>query len=170
MSRWEAGLQYLANLLVGGTGIVYAVMRYAMEPADAWTVVNHPWQPHVQHLHVLTAPLLVFACGLIWRRHVVGNLRRGTGPGRLTGPGLLLALVPMILSGYLIQTTVTAAWSRLWIVVHLASSALWVAAFAGHLLGALRTRARSWPGSIPEPRSTTPPSRSLPQGPSSAAE
>jgi hypothetical protein len=31
-------------------------MRCLAEPADEWAVVNHPWQPHLQHLHVLAAP------------------------------------------------------------------------------------------------------------------
>jgi hypothetical protein len=134
MNRWEARLQHAANLLVGGTGIVYAVMRYMMDPADEWAVVNHPWQPHIQHLHVLTAPLLVFACGLIWNHHVTGNLTRGERRGRRTGPGLLLALVPMVVSGYLIQTTVTETWRQVWIVAHLIASTAWMLAFAAHLV------------------------------------
>lgn len=134
MTRREARILHLSNVLVGGTGIVYAIMRYLMSPVDEWAVVNHPWQPHVQHLHVLTAPLLVFACGLIWHRHVTGNLGRGEQRGRRTGPGLLVALVPMIVSGYLIQTTVTESWRQIWIVTHLASSGAWLLAFGGHLV------------------------------------
>ena len=140
MNRWEARIQVASNLLVGGTGIVYAIMRYLMQSADEWSVVNHPWQPHVQHLHVLTAPLLVFACGLIWHRHVAANLNRTEPGGRRSGPGMLLTLVPMVLSGYLIQTTVTESWRQAWIVVHLISSATWVLAFAGHLVGAYLRR------------------------------
>ena len=136
MSRWEGRFLNVANLLVGGTGLVYAMMRYFMKPADEWAVINHPWQPHMQHLHVLAAPLLVFACGLIWRRHVVGNLRRDDRRGASSGPGLLLTLVPMTLSGYLIQTTVGETWRQIWIVTHLVSSGAWILAFAGHLLGA----------------------------------
>ena len=71
MSRAEWTLVHMANSLVIVTGVVYAVMRYLVTPSDEWAVVNHPWQPHVQHLHLLAAPLLVFAVGVIWRRHVV---------------------------------------------------------------------------------------------------
>jgi hypothetical protein len=154
MTAWEARLQHAANLLVGGTGIVYGYMRYFMTPADEWAVVNHPWQPHLQHLHVLAAPLLVFACGLIWRRHVRSNLRNGSadrrdgsdsrdngadgrrnGTGsRRSGPGLLLALPPMIVSGYLIQTTVTESWRLAWITIHVATSSVWVLAYGAHLV------------------------------------
>jgi undecaprenyl pyrophosphate phosphatase UppP len=142
MNHWEVRIQHVANLLVAGTGIVYAIMRYFLSPADEWAVVNHPWQPHVQHLHVLTAPLLVFACGLIWHRHVAGNLRRNEQRGRRSGPGMLLALVPMVLSGYLIQTTVTEWWRQVWIAMHLISSAVWILAFAGHSANTIHARLR----------------------------
>ncbi len=58
-------------------------MKFLMESADEWAVVNHPWQPHVQHLHVLAAPLLVFACGLLWKNHVLEKMRGdgSQGPG-----------------------------------------------------------------------------------------
>jgi len=142
MTRWESRFQNLANLLVGGTGLIYAFMRYFMKPASEWAVVNHPWQPLLQHLHVLSAPLLVFACGLIWSRHVVGNLRREERGGATSGPGLLLTFAPMALSGYLIQTTTGESWRQVWIVTHLVSSGAWILAFAGHLAGAYRQRPR----------------------------
>jgi hypothetical protein len=142
MSRGESRFLNTANLLVGGTGLVYAIMRYGMEPADEWAVVHHPWQPQVQHLHVLAAPLLVFACGLIWKRHVLANLRREGRAGAGSGPGLLLTFLPMVLSGYLIQTTPGEDWRQVWIVTHLVASGAWIVAFAGHLAGALRSRRR----------------------------
>ena len=132
MTRQERGLQYLANLLVGGTGLLYAAMRYFMEPVDEWAVVNHPWQPAVQHLHLLTAPLLVFACGLIWRRHVVDHWRRAARLRR-SGPGMALLFLPMIASGYLLQVTVAPGWRQAWVVLHVATSAVWVLAFLVHL-------------------------------------
>ena len=125
MKRGEMRFVLLANLFVGGTGVVYAVMKYIMKPTDEWSIVNHPWQPHVQHLHVLAAPLLVFAAGLIWSRHVSAKYRNG-GQGRFTGIGLVVALVPMAASGYLIQVAVHPGWRTVWIVVHVASSLVWV--------------------------------------------
>ena len=132
MTRGERWTMQIATLLVAGTGSVYAVMRYLMRPVDEWAVVNHPWQPLVQHLHVLTAPLLVFACGLIWHRHVVGRWRGGQPQGRRSGPGLLATLVPMVASGYLLQTTITASWRQVWVVVHVATSLAWIAFFVAH--------------------------------------
>ena len=63
MTRTEAWFSHVAAALVGGTGLVYGWMRYFAESDDPFAIANHPWQPHFQHLHVLTAPLLVFACG-----------------------------------------------------------------------------------------------------------
>ena len=73
---------------------------------------------------------------------MAGNLRRGEGNGRRSGPGLLLTLVPMVVSGYLIQTTVTESWRQAWIVLHLVSSAAWILGFAGHLRRLLFARLR----------------------------
>lgn len=133
MSRAEWTLVHVANGLVIVTGVVYAVMRYLVTPSEEWAVVNHPWQPHVQHLHLLAAPLLVFAVGVIWRRHVVKRFANGR-EGRVSGLGLLVGFIPMVVSGYLIQVAVEPGWRTAWIGVHLATSTLWVAAFLIHQL------------------------------------
>ncbi|HEY0513148.1 MAG TPA: hypothetical protein VGH73_14660 [Thermoanaerobaculia bacterium] len=132
MSRFEAWMLHVANLLVGGTGLVYAWMRYAVEPADPYAVVNHPLQPLVQHLHILVAPLLIFAAGLIWRRHVWPRWRLGTAERRRSGVSLVYLLVPMIVSGSLIQTAVDDRWRKAWVGVHLATSGLWLLGYLTH--------------------------------------
>ena len=136
MSRGQAIFLHLANLAVCGTGLVYAWMRYLVAPADEWAVVNHPWQPLVQHLHVLSAPLLVFAIGLIWSVHALAKLRNGRR-SRTSGLGLMALFLPMAASGYLLQVAVDPGWRRTWIWVHVASSLLWVAAFAVHKMRGL---------------------------------
>ena len=133
MTAAEKVLLHLANALVAGTGAVYAVMAYLLPPAEEWAVVNHPWQPHVQHLHVLAAPALVFAVGVLWGRHVLPHLRNG-GTGRRSGVGLLVGFAPMVVSGALIQTAVDPGWRGIWVAVHLAASGLWLAALAMHVL------------------------------------
>ncbi|MFP3941434.1 MAG: hypothetical protein ACLF0P_14135 [Thermoanaerobaculia bacterium] len=143
MKRWEAWSVHASTLLVGGTGLVYAVMRYFLRPSDPYAVVNHPLQPTFQHLHVLTAPLLVFAAGLIWREHVWKHFRNGVRSGRPSGLWLLATIAPMVVSGYLIQTTVTDGWRTAWIAVHLATSALWLSAYSGHALAVARKRVRT---------------------------
>jgi len=125
LSRFEALFLNLSILLVGGTGLVYAWMIYLVHPSDPDALVNHPWQPHVQHLHILVAPRLVFAAGLIWRRHVWGGWK-GNRKRQRSGLSLALTLVPMVVSGYLFQTAVEAIWRHVWVVVHLAASGLWL--------------------------------------------
>jgi len=148
VNRSEWLILHIANLLVCVTGVVYAVMRYVMQPVDEWSVVNHPWQPHVQHVHVLVAPLLVFAVGLIWSRHVTQKIRNG-GNGRMTGVGLLVAFLPMAASGYLVQIVVNPVWHGIWIGIHVAASVLWVTAMTLH-------QARTWLHRRSEGRSTDP--------------
>jgi hypothetical protein len=139
LSRVQKLFLHLSNLAVCGTGLVYAWMRYLVEPGDEWAVVNHPWQPHFQHLHVLTAPLLVFALGLIWSTHVLGKLANGS-ENRVAGAGLTALFLPMVASGYLLQVAVDPGWRRTWVWVHIASSLLWVAAFAVHQIRAVMTK------------------------------
>ncbi|MBW8876000.1 MAG: hypothetical protein JF614_13620 [Acidobacteria bacterium] len=132
MSRLEAWLLHTATLLVGGTGLIYAWMRYLLHPADPYAVVNHSLQPTVQHLHILVAPLLVFAGGMVWHRHAWTHWRRGVERRRQSGGSLILTLVPMVVSGYLIQTAVDGGWRRTWVIVHLAASGLWLAGYLAH--------------------------------------
>ena len=49
-------------------------MRYFARSEDPFAIANHPWQPTLQHAHVLVAPLLVFSPRLMSIR--VNDLRR----------------------------------------------------------------------------------------------
>lgn len=134
MTRLEAWLLHLANLLVGGTGLIYAWMRYFATADDPFAMVNHPWQPATQHLHVLAAPLLVFAIGLIWKAHAWAGFRLRVAARWASGLALLATAGPMVASGYLLQTTTAPAWRQAWLAIHLAASALWLAGYLAHQL------------------------------------
>lgn len=135
MTRNEARFLHASTLLVGVTGAVYGWMRYFVEPdPESFSVVGHPWEPELQSAHVLLAPLLLFACGIVWRAHVWARMRSGFRPRRPTGLALAIALGPMVLSGYAIQVSVSDAWRTTWIVVHVATSVLWVLAYGLHQL------------------------------------
>jgi hypothetical protein len=150
VSRFERRLLHLATLLVGGTGLIYVWMLYFVRPADPYAVVNHPWQPQVQHLHVLAAPLLVFGAGVIWRRHVWAQWQRRVPQGLKSGVALGLTLLPMIASGYLIQTATDDTWRKIWVGVHLTTSGLWLAGYVVHQAGRIRAR-RGLTASAPAP-------------------
>ncbi|MCZ6597812.1 MAG: hypothetical protein O7B99_09260 [Planctomycetota bacterium] len=137
MTRGEAWFAHASAALVGGTGLVYGWMRYfAQAPEDGFFAVgvNHVWQPGVQHLHILFAPLLVFGCALIWRDHVWRRVRSGFRPRRRVGLLLVASLVPMIASGYLVQVATDETWQAVWVWTHAISSVVWLLGYAVHQL------------------------------------
>jgi len=150
MTRLEAWFLHIATLLVGGGGLVYAWMRYLVRPDDPFAVVNHAWQPAVQHLHVVAAPLLVFAIGLIFKAHVWAGVRLRVAARRKSGLALFATAAPMIASGYLLQTATDPYWRQAWLVIHLVASALWLAGYLAHQVSA-RLTARAHPAHRPSP-------------------
>ena len=137
--RWA---NHLAALLVGGIGVVLAVMKYLLEPPpDAFTVVNHPWQPAALHLHVLASPLLLLALGLLLRPHVASRLaRRGFRRSRRSGLGLAAVLAPLVASGYLLQPASGEGSRRALVAIHLAGGLGWIALHVAHAVVARRRR------------------------------
>lgn len=144
MTRFEAWLLHLSNLLVGATGLLYAWLRYVAEPPDPFAVA-HPWLAPVQHAHVWTAPLLVFAVGAIWRSHALAGVRLGAPARRASGLALVAGFAPMAASGYLLQTAVDAGWRKAWLIVHLATSAAWLVATVAHRWARTTRRAGAEP-------------------------
>lgn len=138
MTRPQAWTLHAAALLVGGSGLVYGWMRYFLEPLDEFAVVNHPWQPTLQHLHVLTAPLLVFATALVWSEHVWKRARGGYPRRRPTGLTLFVLFFPMVFSGGLVQVAESEGLRTAAIWLHALSGTLWCAAYAVHLALHLR--------------------------------
>lgn len=134
MTRAEAWFSHLATAAVGGTGLVYGWMRYFAEPTDEFALVGHPWQPALQACHVVFAPLLVFACGLLWRTHVWGRFRSGQVERRKGGLTLMALFFPMVASGYLLQVSAEEPWRTLWIWTHGTTSVLWIVVYVAHQL------------------------------------
>jgi hypothetical protein len=134
MSRLDVVLVHATNLLVCATGLVWFVMRHLMQPADEFALQNHPLEDEFQAAHVLTAPLLLVMLGVVWAVHARVHLVSGTRARRRSGLALLFLAVPMAASGYLLQVAVDGAWRDAWLLVHLATSALWIAVFATHQL------------------------------------
>jgi hypothetical protein len=134
VSRVEAWLFHVANVLVASTGLVYAWMRYIAVADDPYAIVNHPLQPTLQHAHVLVAPLLVFMGGIVWTRHAWSRLRSGMKSRRASGIALIATLAPMVASGYLLQTATDEPWRTIWLGVHLGTSGLWIVGTIAHLV------------------------------------
>lgn len=141
MTRFEKILTWSSIAVVSLTGFVYAWMKFLMEPTDPWAVVNHPLQPFVLKLHIVTAPFLVFAIGILFARHILPQLRARARTARLSGTSAAWLIVPMVLSGYLIQAITHATLLQAMVLVHLATGSIFALAAGGHWLSArLRDR------------------------------
>lgn len=141
MTRSQARALHLSTASVALTGLVYGWMRYFAQSEDPFALAAHPWQPHAQHLHVLLAPLFVFAAGLVWPSHVWARLRSGFRARRRSGLWLALLLGPMVATGYLLQVSSDERWRRVWIVLHVASSLAWCTLYLAHQLAPREARA-----------------------------
>jgi hypothetical protein len=121
-------------LVVASSGVVYAWMLWFAPPADEWSVVGHPWQPFVRHLHILAAPCLLFAVGAIWRGHVWERLRNGRTARRRTGLWLAVLFLPMAASGHLLAPLTEQGTRKLLGWIHVGVGVAWCAVYVVHLL------------------------------------
>lgn len=134
MTKPEAWTVHISQALVLGSGLVYGYMAYFAKSEDPYAIFNHPWQGDVQHAHLLLAPMLVFAIGLVWSRHIWNRVRSGFRPRRRSGLTLALLFLPVALSGYLVQVIEEPDW-RSWVGwSHSALSVVWALVYALHLL------------------------------------
>lgn len=129
-------------MVVGATGVVYWWMDRMMEPVGEWAVINHPLQPWVLKAHIVTAPLLVFAVGLIAVDHVWKHFRGRIRLGRWSGLSAMWMFAPMVVTGYLIQAVTHATWLALVAWLHIGTGAAYVTALALHQAVVHRRRAR----------------------------
>jgi hypothetical protein len=132
MSAFERWTICAGAIVVTVTGVVYLWMKYLLHTDDPLAVINHPWQPAVLKLHIITAPLLVFGLGLIAVRHVLAHWLGGTQSARRTGLTTLAAIVPLVLTGYLIEVFADLKWVSVTAWAHIATGLLFAAAFGLH--------------------------------------
>ncbi|WP_243385005.1 hypothetical protein [Geothrix alkalitolerans] len=137
MSAWERWSLHLAALATAGTGLMDGLLRWFGQRVGEFGPEPHPWLPLAQHLHVVTAPFLLFALGMTVRGHLQARLKKGP-EGRRTGLGSAFLIAPMVLSGYGIQVVTDPAWRTALAWVHGISAGLFLLAYLGHLL--LRTK------------------------------
>jgi hypothetical protein len=140
VSRAERRLLDAGVALTALSGVTYYVMKTWMKPRDPYSVLGHPFQPYALAVHVLAAPVLVFALGLVFREHVLEKWRGGPSvPGRQGGALIVATALPMVLSGYALQAASSSDARTLLSYLHLASGILFSLLFLLHLAG---TRAR----------------------------
>ncbi len=133
-SRW---LLWTTTALAAVTGLVYAAMRYLMTGTDPFSAYNHPLQPVALHAHVLVVPVLLFAIGWFWGRHVVPKLRSET-VARRSGISLIALIAVMTVSGYGLQVADSPAWRLALAWSHGISGAGFAGLLGTHALVGLR--------------------------------
>lgn len=143
MNRFEKWSLLVSLFLTGGSGIGLLWTKYLVRSDDPWAVINHPLQPLFLKVHIVVAPLLVFALGLVTTRHVLPQLRSR----RRAGSGMLLILfaAPMIVTGYLIQTVIEPGWLSVLAAAHIGLGFLYLLGYAVHQARAAILLARSAP-------------------------
>ena len=134
MNRLQVLYLHACVFLTAMTGAAYAWMKYAMRTDDPFAVVNHPMQPFLLSAHVVIAPLLVFGLGWVFADHIWPKFVQKNAPLRKSGLWSMGAIVPMVLSGYLMQVTTADALRQAMAVAHWIASALFVLAYSVHLI------------------------------------
>ncbi len=119
MTRFQRWFLYGSTAATAASGIAYFAMKRLLEPSDPWAVISHPLEPWALKAHILSAPLMLFAVGLITTQHIWRSLKSSLPTGRRSGQLASYVLGPLVLSGYLIQaltsplTLEVLAWTHL---------------------------------------------------------
>ena len=132
MNRLQRQLLWWSTALTFLTGAVYGWMKYVLEPMDEWAVINHPLQPLVLKLHIVVAPAMVFAVGMVALSHIWPLWRSGLPRGRTTGVWTASIFGPLVLSGSLIQAVTAPVWLTVVIWIHVTLGILCTGLFLGH--------------------------------------
>jgi hypothetical protein len=133
MKRWERWAFNVAAALVAVTGFAYFWMKYFVENADPFAVVNHPWEATMLHLHVLASPAFILVFGIILNSHIIKKLGASKMPNRKSGLASFGLFAAMIGSGYLLQVMTDEAWLRALVALHVGSGAAFSATYGVHL-------------------------------------
>lgn len=126
MTRVERALLWGSSAAVAVSGSGFAWTKYLVTSEDPFAVTNHPWQVSFLKAHVLSAPLFVFVVGLVFSRHVVRHWQSPNPGGRRSGLGIVALLLPLVASGYLIQTVTDGRLLGWLVAIHLATGILYV--------------------------------------------
>jgi hypothetical protein len=130
MNRFEKWSLMLSVFLAGASGIGLLWTKYLVHSDDPWAVINHPLQPWFLKTHIVVTPLLVFALGLVTARHIWPYLRAARW-GK-SGVGIAVLAVPLVVTGYLIQTVIEQRWLGVLAVAHIVLGFLFMTGFVVH--------------------------------------
>ena len=149
MTRFQRWLLYGSTVVATVSGVTYFVMKRFMTPIDPWAVINHPLEPWALKLHILSAPLMLFAIGLITTQHIWRSMRSNLPTGRNSGLVAAGTFAPLVVTGYLIQTFTSPAVLTALGWGHLALGLACSAAVLAHRVVLKGRRRRTRPGTLP---------------------
>lgn len=133
MKPFQKWLLWSSSAVTGVTGVAYWWLKHMMTPTDSWAVINHPLQPWMLKAHIVAAPVLVFAVGLVAADHIWKHFRQGVKRGRHSGLLAMWVLAPMVLSGYLIQAVTQPTWLVALEWIHVGAGMTYLLSVAAHL-------------------------------------
>jgi len=117
LEKWSV---WITSLLTLATGVGYFVTKYLFTTSDPFAVVNHPWQPFFLKAHILVSPLLLLALGAVAVDHVWKHFATGVRLSRRTALVTAISVLPMVLTGYLVQVLTGEGWVRAMAISHIA--------------------------------------------------
>ena len=143
--RWSIGV---TSAVVTVSGTLYLWVKYFLTPMDPFSVINHPLQPVLLQLHLLSGPPLVLLFGMILQSHILKKNRSGHRPNRRTGLVALWMFGVMTMSGYGLQVLTVPASITAVVWLHIGSGIAFVLSYMAHLAISLRLSAASNAGVV----------------------
>ena len=138
MSRATAWTLHLSVVVMAVTGLWLTwIVFLAPPPQESETemfAVGDPWQPLLNVIHVVVAPVLIFAIGFIWREHVWRRIGFDNAQRRKSGVVLVLLGGPLVLGGYCLQVTDNETLRSIFGWTHAAAGALFATCYLVHLI------------------------------------
>jgi hypothetical protein len=138
MKTWERRVFNALTLVVSATGFAWLWMKYFVVSDDPFAVVNHPWQPAMQAVHVVASPALLLMFGLILNSHIMKKLGARNVPNRKSGLVSLGAFFAMTATGYLLQVVTHEAALQALVILHVGSATLFALLYGAHLVVSVR--------------------------------
>ena len=132
MNLFEKWSVWVTSALSGFTGGAYFWTKYFVQNTDPFSVINHPLQPWFLKAHIISSPFLLIALGSILVRHIWKHFRLGALLGRRSGLTTALVFLPMVVSGYFIQSVTHPGRLAVLAFSHMALSGLYLAGLFVH--------------------------------------
>ena len=149
MTTFQRQFVYISTIAALISGVLYIGLRTFAEPADPWAIVNHPLEPWALKAHILTAPIMLFAVGLITAQHIIRSLRSSLPTGRQSGLIMTVLFGPLALTGYLLQTVISPLMTSILSWSHLGLGLICAVALLIHWRVLQGRRLKRRPGALP---------------------